>query len=222
MSTPQVTSTDDNDDKTSQGYIYCLTNESMPGMVKVGMTTKTPEERADGLYTTGVPTPFKIEFAKFVENPREAEKKIHCAIEDCDLGERVNNSREFFWVVPERVRPLFNLVPGEWWNDESVSSEKSTQRSNGPLANYFEDGCEIRHNISSKDHILTASFCTGSNTINVDDQNFQSLSSFAKYHYEIVCPERNPSANGWIECEVKIQDAQGEDIWVKANTLRKK
>ena len=204
----------------TQGFIYCLSNVSMPKMVKIGMTTKTPEERADGLYTTGVPTPFNIEFAKFVKEPKKKEKLLHSHIETV-CGERVNGSREFFKVDLEHVRPLFELVDGEWW-EPSISVEKSTQLNRASLADCFEDGCQIRHKISSKDHVLTGSFCSATNSIHVDDKTFSFLSAFAKHHYETAFPERSSSANGWVECEVKILDNGGQYIWVKADKLEKR
>ena len=210
------TATANNTDPT-QGYIYCLSNVSMPGLVKIGMTTKSPEERADGLFTTGVPTPFTIEFAKLVKEPRKKEKILHSHIETV-CGERVNGSREFFRVDPQLVRTLFELTDGEWWQS-SISDTIQLKRVS--FYDCVEDGCQIRHTISSKDQVLTGSFCSATNSIHVDDKTFTSLSSFAKYHYEIAFPERSSSANGWVECEVKILDDGGQYIWVKADKLRK-
>ena len=48
----------------TDGYIYCFSNQSMPGILKIGMTQRTPEERVKELFTTGVALPFNIEFAK--------------------------------------------------------------------------------------------------------------------------------------------------------------
>jgi len=42
----------------SKAHVYILTNESMPGLVKIGWTAGDPNERADALSTTGVPTRF--------------------------------------------------------------------------------------------------------------------------------------------------------------------
>ncbi len=47
-----------------EGYLYCLSNQSMSGILKVGMSSRTPDVRAKELHTTGVPLPFNIEFAK--------------------------------------------------------------------------------------------------------------------------------------------------------------
>ena len=50
-----------NDNKIE--YVYCMSNKSFSNdLVKIGWTTNKPTLRAQQLYTTGVPTPFKIEF----------------------------------------------------------------------------------------------------------------------------------------------------------------
>jgi DNA repair exonuclease SbcCD ATPase subunit len=90
-------------------YNYCLTNISMPGLVKWGFTGDHPKTRAEDLFTTGVPTPFEIEFV--VELPkgfgRDFEKKIHEHLSHC----RVNQSREFFKISAEEVK---NIVENEF------------------------------------------------------------------------------------------------------------
>ena len=43
-----------------------MSNPAMPGLLKVGFTTDTPDVRARELYTTGVPLPFKVEFANIL------------------------------------------------------------------------------------------------------------------------------------------------------------
>jgi hypothetical protein len=45
------------------GYLYVLVNSSMPGLVKVGKTARSPTQRADELSgVTGVATPFIVAF----------------------------------------------------------------------------------------------------------------------------------------------------------------
>jgi hypothetical protein len=73
-------------------YVYVLSNESMPGMYKVGMTTSSPIERMNQLYTTGVPTPFNLEVSIAVIEALDSERLAHKALVDY----RVSGRREFF------------------------------------------------------------------------------------------------------------------------------
>lgn len=44
--------------------VYVLTNPAVPGLVKIGYTIQEDANARIGqLYTTGVPVPFKLEFA---------------------------------------------------------------------------------------------------------------------------------------------------------------
>ena len=77
----------------AQGWIYILSNPCMPGLLKIGMTTISPQARAKELSSsTGVPEKFAIEASYFSEDPRGDESRIHSALNDF----RLNESREFF------------------------------------------------------------------------------------------------------------------------------
>ena len=61
------------------GFVYVMTNRSMPGLVKVGMSAKNPALRAkdDDLTSTGVPTPFEVQYSALFDDMRKAEKLAH-------------------------------------------------------------------------------------------------------------------------------------------------
>ena len=61
-----------NDDNS--GYLYCLSNQGMPGIYKIGKTNKDPLIRIKHLYNTSTPFPFKIEFCK----------KLQCQLEEIE------------------------------------------------------------------------------------------------------------------------------------------
>jgi len=63
----------------SVGYIYILSNSAMPGLLKIGYTTKDQvKERAQELSAaTGVPEPFQIEYYCLTRNVEEVENKTH-------------------------------------------------------------------------------------------------------------------------------------------------
>ena len=60
---------------SDNNIVYVLSNEAMPGLVKIGKTTQNSvDNRISQLYTTGVPFPFKCEFAVEVEDCHSVEK----------------------------------------------------------------------------------------------------------------------------------------------------
>lgn len=80
--------------------VYILINEGMPGLCKIGYTTRNDvKERAKELYTTGVPYPFQIYYACQVQNCKNIEKTLHKLFDEF----RVNHNREFFKIDPEKV-----------------------------------------------------------------------------------------------------------------------
>lgn len=87
------------------GWVYILSNQAMPGIYKVGMTTTTPEIRAREVSQgTGVPMPYEVERAFFSDNPRQDEADIHEI-----LGEyRLNPNREFFKCDMEILMQAFD------------------------------------------------------------------------------------------------------------------
>lgn len=112
----------------TEGYLYCLSNSSMPDLLKVGMTERTPEERlneANSSSTFKPPTPYKIEFAKKVKNVREKERLLHKILER--YRERPNQRREFFKVSLEEVKDLFDLLDGEVWEPTLTEAEEEIQ-----------------------------------------------------------------------------------------------
>lgn len=80
---------------SDKGYVYVLINPSIKGMVKIGKTTRTPEERAKELsLATGVPTPFVVAYESCFINCSKAELFVHDYLGK--HGYRVSNNREFF------------------------------------------------------------------------------------------------------------------------------
>lgn len=81
--------------------VYVLTNEVMPGLVKIGKTDADDVQvRVQQLSAaTGVPLPFECFFAAEVKDASRLEKTLHQLFSK----ERVNQKREFFRVEAERV-----------------------------------------------------------------------------------------------------------------------
>lgn len=88
----------------SKGYVYILSNPSMPGLVKIGRTIRSVDGRASELYQTGVPTPFVVEHFVLSPNCVELEGDIHGMMPDL----RVGVGREFFRCDAQQARDLLD------------------------------------------------------------------------------------------------------------------
>jgi hypothetical protein len=75
-------------------YLYICSNPSMPGLLKIGKTTRDPHERSQALYSTGVPTPFFVEYSWEVTDCSACERLAHQALDSY----RVTKKREFFRI----------------------------------------------------------------------------------------------------------------------------
>lgn len=81
------------------GKVYILTNDAMPGIIKIGITEGLIEDRIKSLDNTSLPLPFRFYYAIESERFRQIEALIHDAFSDF----RVRPNREFFKIDPERA-----------------------------------------------------------------------------------------------------------------------
>ena len=89
------------------GFVYILTNESMPGLIKIGLTDQNDvESRIRGLDTTGVALPFQCYYAAKVEDNRRVERALHTAFSDF----RLRPNREFFRLDPYKVKVILEVL----------------------------------------------------------------------------------------------------------------
>ena len=84
-----------------------LTNPAMPGLVKIGRSARQEANvRIAQLYTTGVPVPYRLEFACQVPNSADVERALHVAF----APQRVNPRREFFRIEPDQAIAILRLL----------------------------------------------------------------------------------------------------------------
>lgn len=92
------------------GIVYLLTNPAMPGLVKIGKTTRDdPKVRMSELYSTGVPVPFECVKAVKVEDEAAIESALHTAFGPS----RVNSQREFFEIDAVQASVLLDQLGTE-------------------------------------------------------------------------------------------------------------
>lgn len=87
--------------------VYVLSNPAMPGLVKIGYTTGADANTRIGqLYTTGVPVPFKLEYACRTDKPEQVERALHEAFGP----NRLNPKREFFQIGANQAIAILKLL----------------------------------------------------------------------------------------------------------------
>ena len=135
----------------NEGIIYVLTNPAMPDMVKIGKTNQDLQERLKQLYSTGVPLPFKCEFAAKVDDIDKWEKILHT----CFAPDQVNRGREFFSIDPYRPIVILkeialeDMTPAVQELADSVDPEakeaakKLKRRKRRPNFNFFDMGIPL-------------------------------------------------------------------------------
>ena len=85
--------------KIRKEYVYILSNISMPGLIKIGRTNRSVEERLKELNNTSLPTQFIVEHIIETIDSKYLEKMVHKNFEK----HRVNENREFFKIHQEIV-----------------------------------------------------------------------------------------------------------------------
>lgn len=89
-----------------EGYVYILSNPVMPGLVKIGFTTEDDiNVRLNGLFQTGVPVPFDVEYACRIPDCKKVERALHRAFHP----QRTHARREFFNIEADQAIAILEL-----------------------------------------------------------------------------------------------------------------
>ena len=143
------------------GIVYLLTNPVMPGLVKIGMTTREDmDARMRELYSTGVPVPFECQFACRVKKSDcvKIEKALHTAFEP----QRINANREFFRINVGQAKAILELfhhtdvteevtdeIQNDLTDDDKAASAKA--QPHRPALNFYEMGMQKGDKLIWKD-----------------------------------------------------------------------
>lgn len=124
-----------------KGYVYILINDAMPGLVKIGRTSRDVDLRASELWQTGVPEKFQVFWSFKTPDCVQLEAYVHG-----DLREyRVSKSREFFKIdefeAKDRIR-LWAEIQAWEWADEVFSEFTTVHISKACAVNGIADLAE--------------------------------------------------------------------------------
>lgn len=114
------------------GSIYVLVNPSIPGLVKVGKTSRDVEDRIKELSSaTGVPSEFLLIYEQYFSNVDKAELIIHTILEN--KGFRHASNREFFTMDPSEIIKIVNKT-----HEELNNSDKNEYSNNKNVENNYQ------------------------------------------------------------------------------------
>lgn len=102
-----------------KGWVYIIASESMPNLLKVGYSTKDPDERAKELGNTGNPYKYVVLYEILLHEPRKVEKSAHNMLKQMDLWA----NKEWFECSVRTARRaiLCSAVFGVLYEDVRVS-----------------------------------------------------------------------------------------------------
>jgi len=127
-----------------EGYVYILINPAMEGLVKIGMTTRNPEERVKELSSaTGIPNKFILIYQKKVDDCASCEKTVHNLLEA--KGHRVSTNREFFNISTTDAIDVVSRACKEFSNSleiEGSSTNSIIEKNIGTAEEVFYMACE--------------------------------------------------------------------------------
>ena len=215
----------DSTQEQDRGWIYWLRNPAFPQMGKLGMTTDL-DKRLKDLYTTGVPDPFTMIFARKVTHPYEKERIMHSLLSD----KRYSTRREFFMETDERVKMLFSLCEGVWWGQDEVEETQvevieptetpvepieplaQTRKvwSRPALHELLSDGEPVYHTGSCPNERV-GHYSRANNAI-MWSGVAHTLNQFMKKHYIDERPDRTSAGNAWTECKVRMGTSSGSSL----------
>ena len=123
-----------------KGWVYIISNPAMPGLVKVGHSTKDPELRARELNNTGTPHPYTVEYEMLIEDPFRVEQQTHNALTSLREG------REWFRCsCEEAIAAIQRVAAGRAINEtfrradreqaEKIRKEQEDAESRQKLVN---------------------------------------------------------------------------------------
>lgn len=135
--------------------VYILTNEAMPGYIKIGFTTNAVEERLRQLDRTGIPLPFEVYYSAEVADARKEEEWLHSIFAD----RRVRDNREFFKMNPELATIALKRV--------EISEHKTTETLNNEQEKEVDEIKERR----SRFHFQNYGIAVGEELVFTRDPN---------------------------------------------------
>ena len=111
-------------------YLYCISNEAMPGIFKVIISDLSPcmiMNQANRLDTWRPPNAYRIVFAKQVTNRIQSDHIIYTLL--YEYTERLTQNGGFFRVDVETIKSFFDIIEGEFYINTPYKEVNNTSQA---------------------------------------------------------------------------------------------
>lgn len=109
------------------GWVYVMSNPSIPGQVKIGYSMKDPRLRAGNDFDpAGLPDDYVVEYMALVEEPRHIEQLVHAR-----MDQNRNKKEWFFLTAADAVAAIRETAPFIQWENCECAEVRGTGSSLG-------------------------------------------------------------------------------------------
>ena len=143
----------------SQGIIYVLVNPSLSGLLKVGFTTRTIEERVKELSSsTSIPTPFIAIYWRSVGDVENLEKIVHARLKSYGFS----HGKEYFKAAPPIVIDLIISLSAKERHENSEHIDEDERSLEELALDYFNGKNGLLRNKNKAIELLDSAIALGS------------------------------------------------------------
>lgn len=161
------------------GWVYALQSSDYPGVLKIGMTTKTPEVRMREINAgTGVITPFVMAHKEKTESARRSEQAVHDELAEF----RISMGKEFFRVSVEHATESISRIC------VAISAEVSTATIHTKKNEYIRGSKFITEVIRTRGDEQEVTVTERPIYVSEDTKSFQAAKFFTS---NIVCGRKH-------------------------------
>jgi hypothetical protein len=182
------------------GYIYAFSSRSIPGILKIGITERTPEIELTEINNSDIPYLYILELKIKVINLKQKEKALYKLL--LRYVDQTNPERWFFRISIEDLKLFFDII-----DEEKNEEEKKEQLGCRDMRKCFRNSQRISHTIPdmNRNHNTWIGYYDSSLNKITRYGELYTLSQFALSHYKAIRQDIiKPTVNAWRDCKCEV------------------